>query len=102
MDELKPSGKPFAISKWEVQEAYRRVKANQGAAGVDGCSLADYAKMEKALKNEARMKLVAAALSGTAGLRPDAEAIDQHGRNLYVENALEIADAAIRRITETA
>ena len=24
--------KPFSISKWEVWEAYKRVKANQGAA----------------------------------------------------------------------
>jgi hypothetical protein len=31
MDELKPSGKPFAISKWEVWEDYRQVKANRGA-----------------------------------------------------------------------
>lgn len=48
MDELKSSGKPFAISKWEVQEAYRRVNANKGAAGVDGVSLAEF---EKDLKN---------------------------------------------------
>ena len=27
--------KPFVISKWEVWEAYKRVKANQGAAGGD-------------------------------------------------------------------
>ena len=27
--------KPFCISKWEVWEAYKRVKANKGAAGVD-------------------------------------------------------------------
>jgi hypothetical protein len=25
--------KPFSISKWEVWEAYKRVKAKQGAAG---------------------------------------------------------------------
>ena len=25
--------KPFVISRWEVLEAYKRVKANQGAAG---------------------------------------------------------------------
>jgi hypothetical protein len=36
VDELKPSGKPFDISKWEVWEAYRQVKANRGAPGVDG------------------------------------------------------------------
>ena len=48
VDELKSSGKPFAISKWEVQEAYRRVNANKGAAGVDGVSLAEF---EKYLKN---------------------------------------------------
>jgi hypothetical protein len=29
--------KPFAISKWVVWEAYRRVKANQGAAGSTRC-----------------------------------------------------------------
>ena len=28
MDGLKPSGKPFEITKWEVWEAYRQVKAN--------------------------------------------------------------------------
>ena len=40
--------KPFSISKREVWEAYKRVKANQGAAGVDGQSIA---KFEEDLKN---------------------------------------------------
>jgi len=48
VDELKSSGKSFEISKWEVQEAYERVKANKGAPGVDGCSIEDF---EKDLKN---------------------------------------------------
>lgn len=48
MNELKSSGKAFDISKWEVWEAYERVKANRGAPGVDGCSLEDF---EKDLKN---------------------------------------------------
>jgi len=36
--------KPFAISKEVVWEAYQRVKANQGAAGVDGESIAEFAQ----------------------------------------------------------
>jgi len=39
MSEPKPKAKPFAISKWVVWEAYQRVKANDGAAGVDGESI---------------------------------------------------------------
>ena len=34
--------KPFSISKRVVFEAYQRVKANQGAAGVDGESISDF------------------------------------------------------------
>jgi len=48
MGELKSSGKSFEISKWEVQEAWEKVRANKGAAGVDGCSVEDF---EKDLKN---------------------------------------------------
>lgn len=35
-------GKPFSISKWDVWEAYQRVKANKGAPGVDGQSIEDF------------------------------------------------------------
>ena len=38
MDEAKP----FDIPKREVWEAFKRVKANQGAAGVDGQSIAEF------------------------------------------------------------
>ena len=36
--------KPFDISKWAVWDAYKKVKANQGAAGVDGESIAEFEK----------------------------------------------------------
>jgi len=35
MSEPRPDGKPFAISKRLVFEAWRRVKANRGACGID-------------------------------------------------------------------
>ena len=38
MDEAKP----FKIPKREVWEAFKRVKANQGAAGVDGQSITEF------------------------------------------------------------
>ncbi len=34
--------KPFDIPKREVWEAFKRVKANQGAAGVDGQSIQEF------------------------------------------------------------
>src|SRR5258707_7042405 len=37
-----PEGKPFVIPKQLVWEAYRRVKANKGAPGVDRQSLDDF------------------------------------------------------------
>jgi len=37
-----PEGKSFQIPKQLVWEAYRRVKANKGAAGVDGQSMAGF------------------------------------------------------------
>ena len=38
------SSKSFEIPKQLVWEAYRRVAANKGAAGVDGCSIEDFEK----------------------------------------------------------
>jgi RNA-directed DNA polymerase len=40
VSELKSQIKPFDISKREVWEAYLNVKANKGAAGVDGRAIA--------------------------------------------------------------
>jgi RNA-directed DNA polymerase len=37
-----PKPKPFDVSKWAVWEAYRRVKANKGAAGVDAQSILEF------------------------------------------------------------
>ena len=42
MSEPKSTEKPFVISKRIVWDAYERVKANQGAAGIDGESIAEF------------------------------------------------------------
>jgi RNA-directed DNA polymerase len=42
VSESKQQDKPFDISKWAVWEAYQRVKANKGAAGVDGVSISEF------------------------------------------------------------
>ncbi|MEU7229338.1 hypothetical protein [Streptomyces chrestomyceticus] len=44
MDQLKPSGKPFDISKLEVWDAWLKVKGNQGSPGVDGLSIREFEK----------------------------------------------------------
>lgn len=56
---------------------------------------ADYAKMEKALKDEVRMKLIAAAITGSA-CGPALQ--DEH----LAENAVKIADDVILLLAETA
>ena len=48
MGEPRSSVKSFDISKREVWEAWKRVRENKGAPGVDGCSIDDF---EKDLKN---------------------------------------------------
>jgi RNA-directed DNA polymerase len=46
--ELKSPDKPFEIAKRDVWEAYQKIKANKGAPGVDGVTLA---KFEEDLRN---------------------------------------------------
>jgi retron-type reverse transcriptase len=48
VSESKSQVKPFEISKRVVWKAYLRVKANKGAAGVDGQTIEQY---EQNLKN---------------------------------------------------
>jgi RNA-directed DNA polymerase len=42
VSEPKQQDKPFQISKWVIWEAFQRVKANKGAAGVDDQSIEEF------------------------------------------------------------
>lgn len=42
VSESKLAGKPFEISKWRLLQAFEKVKANSGTAGVDGESIAAF------------------------------------------------------------
>lgn len=47
MVETRSASKPFDIPKRLIWNAYLKVKANRGAAGVDGQSLAEFEQDEK-------------------------------------------------------
>ena len=40
----KDEAKPFCISRWEVWEAYLKVKSNKGAAGLDAQTIEEFEK----------------------------------------------------------
>jgi RNA-directed DNA polymerase len=66
IDKLKSQVKPFEISKVEVWEAYREVKANKGAPEVDGQSLGEFEKDLKGNLNKIWNRMA----SGTYFLPP--------------------------------
>ena len=95
MGRLKSQGKSFEISKWEVWEAFRQVKANQGAAGVDGQSIADF---EADLRNNL-FKIWNRMSSGTY-FPPAVRAVEipkQHGGGMRMLGIPTVAD----RIAQT-
>ena len=59
--------KPFCISKREVWMAYKRVKANRGAAGVDNQSITEFEGTEKQSVSDLESDVVGQ-LSSAAGL----------------------------------
>jgi group II intron reverse transcriptase/maturase len=103
--ELKSSGKPFDISKREVWEAYEKVKANKGAAGVDGCSIKDF---EEDLKGN--LYKIWNRMSSGSYFPPAVKAVEipkAHGDGVRVLGVPTVADriaqtVAARRLEERA
>jgi len=58
--------KPFCMAKKEVWEAYKRVKENKGAAGVDDQSIEDFEKrLKKNLYTDLESDVIGQLLSTT-------------------------------------
>src|ERR687896_427586 len=92
----KPEDKPFAIPKLLVWEAYRRVKANKGAAGVDGQSMTDF---EEDLRNNL-YKIWNRMSSGTY-FPPPVKAVEipkPHGGGVRVLGVPTIADRVAQTV----
>jgi RNA-directed DNA polymerase len=95
MDELKSSGKPFEISRMEVWEAYRQVKANQGAPGVDRVTIEEF---ETDLKNN--LYRIWNRMSSGSYFPPPVKAVEipkSHGGGVRVLGVPTVAD----RIAQT-
>jgi RNA-directed DNA polymerase len=95
MDELKSSGKPFEISRMEVWEAYRQVKANQGAPGVDKVTIEEF---ETDLKNN--LYRIWNRMSSGSYFPPPVKAVEipkSHGGGVRVLGVPTVAD----RIAQT-
>ncbi|MFB7739024.1 group II intron reverse transcriptase/maturase [Streptomyces sp. NPDC056112] len=96
MDELKALGKPFDISKWGVQEAWERVRANQGSAGVDGVSIGEF---EKDLRNN--LYKIWNRMSSGAYFPPPVKAVEipkAHGGGTRVLGVPSVADRVAQTV----
>jgi group II intron reverse transcriptase/maturase len=96
VDELKAPGKPFEISKRAVQVAWEKVKANQGSAGVDGQSIADF---EKDLKNN--LYRVWNRMSSGTYFPPPVKAVEipkVHGKGTRILGVPSVADRVAQTV----
>ena len=96
MNERRPSVKPFAISKEEVYAAWLKVRANEGAAGADGVSLAAF---EEDLKNN--LYKVWNRMSSGSYFPPPVKAVEipkAHGRGTRMLGVPTIADRVAQTV----
>jgi RNA-directed DNA polymerase len=95
-----PKDKPFDISKQLVWEAYRRVAANKGAAGVDGQSVEDF---EKDLKNN--LYKIWNRMSSGAYFPPAVKAVEipkPHGGGVRILGVPTVADRVAQTVVALA
>jgi group II intron reverse transcriptase/maturase len=99
MGELKAPDKPFDISKRAVWEAWEKVRANKGAPGVDGVSIAEF---EKDLKNN--LFKVWNRMSSGSYFPPPVRAVEipkPHGQGTRTLGVPSVADRVAQTVVAT-
>ena len=95
----KPEGKPFEIPKLMVWEAWRQVKANKGAPGVDGQALDEF---EADLKNQ--LYRIWNRMSSGSYFPPPVRAVEvpkPHGDGVRLLGVPTIADRVAQTVVAT-
>ena len=96
MNQPKSTDKPFAISKHAVVEAFRKVKANQGGPGVDGCTIED---LQADLRN--RLYVTWNRMSSGSYFPPPVKAVEvpkPHGGGMRMLGVPTVADRVAQTV----
>jgi group II intron reverse transcriptase/maturase len=96
MNEPRSKDKPFAIPKQAVVEAFRKVRANQGGPGVDGCTIEDF---ESDLRN--RLYVTWNRMSSGSYFPPPVKLVEipkPHGRGMRELGVPTVADRVAQTV----
>jgi group II intron reverse transcriptase/maturase len=96
VSELKSTGKSFDISKWDVWEAWTKVKENKGGPGVDGATVEDF---EADLQNN--LYKIWNRMSSGSYFPPPVKAVEipkQHGGGTRILGVPTVADRVAQTV----
>ena len=96
MDQPKSKDRPFAISKQAVMEAFRKVRANQGGPGVDGCTIEEF---ESELQN--RLYVMWNRMSSGSYFPPPVKAVEvpkPHGGGVRILGVPTVGDRVAQTV----
>jgi len=96
VNQSRSTGKPFAIPKQAVVEAFRKVKANQGGPGVDGFTINDF---EAGLRD--RLYVIWNRMSSGSYFPPPVKAVEvpkPHGVGMRMLGVPTVADRVAQTV----
>jgi RNA-directed DNA polymerase len=96
VDQPRSKDRPFAIPKQAVMEAFRKVRANQGGPGVDGCTIEEF---ESDWKN--RLYVMWNRMSSGSYFPPPVKAVEvpkPHGRGVRTLGVPTVGDRVAQTV----